>query len=40
MTIVCNGIDYPALHTDKYDFNDRILKPIIELFLKILDDYK
>lgn len=30
-----NGIEYPALHTVSYDFNDRILKTAVDMFLAL-----
>jgi len=30
-----NGEDYPALHTEEYDFNDRILETAVDLFASI-----
>ena len=32
---VGNGTDHPAVHTDAYDFNDRILEPAVDMFLQI-----
>lgn len=31
-----NGEDWPALHTEAYDFNDRILETAVDMFLGIL----
>ena len=30
-----NGENYPDIHTDNYDFNDRILREAVEMFVKI-----
>ena len=35
MFYIGNGEEYPALHTDRYDFNDRILKTAVDLFLAL-----
>ncbi len=32
-----NGNGYPALHTDKYDFNDRILEAAVNVFLALAE---
>ena len=32
---VGNGTDHPAVHTEAYDFNDRILEPAVNVFLQI-----
>ena len=36
MFYVGNGEEYPALHTDQYVFNDRILGTVAEVFLKLI----
>ena len=35
MFYIGNGEEYPAVHTDNYDFNDRILKTAVDIFLVI-----
>lgn len=35
MFYVGTGEDWPALHTKEYDFNDRILRPAVDLFLEL-----
>ena len=30
-----NGENYPAIHTDNYDFNDKILREAVDMFVKI-----
>lgn len=35
MFYIGNGIEYPALHTDGYDFNDGILKTAVNMFLSL-----
>ena len=37
MFYIGNGEEYPALHTDSYDFNDRILKTAVDLFLALAE---
>ena len=37
MFYIGNGIGYPALHTDSYDFNDRILKTAVDIFLALTE---
>ncbi|MBQ9030542.1 MAG: amidohydrolase [Parasporobacterium sp.] len=32
-----NGGHYPAVHTDAYDFNDRILEPAVTVFRNLID---
>ena len=34
-----SGINHPPLHSERYDFNDRIMDPGIELFLQIVKLY-
>ena len=36
MFYIGSGEDHPALHTDSYDFNDRILKTAVDLFLALI----
>lgn len=36
MIYIGNGADYPQIHTEKYDFNDKILKTAIELFWQLI----
>ena len=36
MFYVGNGVDYPALHTDQYEFNDQILETMISVFIKLI----
>ncbi len=36
MFYVGNGEDYPALHTDQYEFNDRILETMVRIFLRLI----
>ncbi len=36
MFYIGNGEDYPAVHTDSYNFNDRILKTAVDMFLAIV----
>lgn len=36
MVYVGNGEEYPQIHTDRYDFPDKILETIVELFKHIL----
>ena len=31
-----NGEDYPAIHTAEYDFNDRIMREAVDIFVKLL----
>ena len=38
MFYVGNGVDYPALHTDQYEFNDRILETVVNVFLWVIKD--
>ena len=35
MFYIGNGIEYPELHTDGYDFNDGILKTAVNMFLSL-----
>ena len=35
MFYIGNGEQYPAVHTSEYDFNDRILRPAIEVLCKL-----
>ena len=37
MFYIGNGEEYPALHTESYDFNDRILKTAVDIFLALAD---
>lgn len=37
MFYIGNGEEYPALHTRGYDFNDRILKTAVDLFLALAE---
>ena len=37
MFYIGNGENYPALHTTGYDFNDRILKTAVEMFLALAE---
>ena len=32
---VGNGEDYPAIHTTPYDFNDKILPSVVDMFTGI-----
>ena len=36
MIYIGNGRDYPGLHTVEYDFNDRILGTVVDLFKGII----
>ena len=36
MVYIGNGVLYPGLHTEEYDFNDRILETAVDLFTKIM----
>ena len=36
---VGNGTDYAPLHSTDYDFNDRILETIVDMYLEILAEY-
>ena len=36
MFYVGNGTDYPPLHTEQYEFQDRILGTISEIFLELI----
>ena len=38
MLYIGNGEGYPALHTSGYDFNDRILKTAVEVFLALVEE--
>ncbi|MBR2561510.1 MAG: amidohydrolase [Eubacterium sp.] len=38
MFYIGNGEDWPALHTEGYDFNDRILETAVALFLEIIKE--
>ena len=38
MFYIGNGEGYPALHTSGYDFNDRILKTAVEVFLALVEE--
>ena len=33
MFYIGNGVEWPALHTAEYDFNDRILETAVDLFV-------
>ena len=33
-----NGVEWPALHTAEYDFNDRILETAVDLFAGLAVD--
>ena len=35
MVYIGSGEDYPALHTDAYDFNDGILETAVDLFVRL-----
>ena len=35
MFYIGNGQDYPAVHTDRFDFNDRILNTAVDIFLAL-----
>ena len=35
MFYIGNGEKYPALHTEEYDFNDRILETVVDLLLRL-----
>ena len=37
MVYIGNGENWPALHTQEYDFNDRILGKAVDLFVQIAD---
>ena len=37
MFYIGNGTDYPPVHTDSYDFNDRILKTAVDMFLALAE---
>lgn len=37
MFYIGNGEEYPAVHTERYDFNDRILKTAVDLFLALAE---
>ena len=37
MFYIGSGEEYPALHTDSYDFNDRILKTAVDMFLALAE---
>ncbi|MBR2995955.1 MAG: amidohydrolase [Lachnospiraceae bacterium] len=37
MFYIGNGEEYPAVHTESYDFNDRILKTAVNLFLALAE---
>jgi amidohydrolase len=37
MVYIGNGETWPALHTQEYDFNDRILEKAVDLFVQIAD---
>ena len=37
MFYIGNGTDYPALHTDSYDFNDGVLKTAVDMFLALVE---
>ena len=37
MFYIGNGEEYPALHTESYDFNDRILKTAVDMFLALAE---
>ena len=34
---VGNGMNYPPLHTKKYDFNDEIIETVLDIFLSLID---
>ena len=36
MVYIGNGSAYPGLHTEEYNFNDRILETAVDLFTKIM----
>ncbi len=38
MFYIGNGVNYPPVHTDAYDFNDRILPTAADLFLALAED--
>ena len=33
-----NGLSYPALHTEKFDFNDSIMDTAVSMFLSLIED--
>ena len=37
MFYIGSGEEYPALHTDGYDFNDGILKTAVDMFLTLAE---
>ena len=37
MFYIGNGEEYPPVHTNNYDFNDRILKTAVEMFLALAE---
>ena len=37
MFYIGNGEDHPAVHTDRYDFNDKILSTAVDLFLELTE---
>ncbi len=37
MFYIGNGKEYPAVHTNSYDFNDRILKTAVDIFLALAE---
>ncbi len=37
MFYIGNGEDHPAVHTDRYDFNDKILSTAVDLFLALTE---
>ena len=39
MFYIGNGEDYPGLHTDEFDFNDRILEKAVDLFISLALHY-
>ncbi len=37
---VGNGVDYPQVHTKSYDFNDKIIDLVVDLFKEIITTYQ
>ena len=35
---VGNGIDYPAIHTSEYDFNENLIKPVVDMYLGLVSN--
>ncbi|MCQ2545896.1 MAG: M20/M25/M40 family metallo-hydrolase, partial [Clostridia bacterium] len=36
MIFIGNGVDYPQVHTEEYDFNDNIIETAVELLYEII----